>query len=152
MTKAVAPIPDLKVQRHCAFDTFVSRVDQRTKHASGLAIHVSNPTDPAPRRPLAARDLPKSQYYLQIEREIKDRAKGNQDLKRNQEAKKHVAQEIDQMLRNFQKTKAKNTGQISSNLWPVDIPPDPQLMAQFRVRWLVGPSSKELFPEAVTDQ
>jgi hypothetical protein len=146
MTQAVAPIADLKVQRHCAFDTFVSRVDQRTKHSSGLAIHVSTATDIPPQRTLTRREPQKSTYYLQIERDIEEKRKGNQTLKRNQDAKKKAAGEITRRLRNYQKTRAKSVYKFSTYPeFEIDLPPDPKLIALFRVRWMVGPPPCDIF-------
>jgi hypothetical protein len=100
---------------------------------------------------MAPREPPKSQYYLQIEREIEEKRKGNQSLKRNLGAKKQAGEEITRRLRNYQRSISKSIYKIATyQEFDVDFPPDPQLTALFRVRWMAGPSPRRLFPQPAT--
>lgn len=148
MAKAVAPMVDLRVERHCAFDTFVSRVDQRTKHSSGLAIHTSSrqipdvyEAEPAPRY-----SFPKSRFYKQVENAYKRRNEEDPKVRRNREARAAVAKELEERLRTYQMNERRGPYEIESNLSEVDVPPDPRRMALFRYLMAVGPTPAQLFP------
>ena len=77
----ITPILDPKVTRHCEFDTFVTRVDKRMKHASGLAIH-KNPENVIPNNYSYQQKVPihKSKFYIQQEKEMKKRKLPDQQL------------------------------------------------------------------------
>lgn len=139
---AVAPMVDLKIQRHCAFDTFVSRVDQRMKHSSGLAIHQSAKPVPDPRKadPYVPPKVTKTKYYREVERQYKERQKEDPIAIRNREAKKMVAKELEQRLRIYQAAGARGLYNYTpaEDLDQVDVPPNAQQMAMFRYRLAVG--------------
>jgi hypothetical protein len=144
MAKTVAPIADLKVQCHCAFDTFVSRVDQRVKHSSGLAIH------DAPLQPLnsaAQRTEPrhKSKFYKAAEKAYNERGKPNQELLKNLARKKAIGAKLAKRVQRAAKQRSRWGLVKVENCPHVDVPPDPIRMAQFRYRFLVQFTPEELF-------
>jgi hypothetical protein len=144
MTKTVAPIPDLKVQCHCTLDTFVSRVDQRAKHSSGLAIHEPPPQPSASFAP-GAKPPPKTKFYLAAEKEYKDRGKPNEVMLRNLARKKAVGEKIERRVRKAAKQRGRWSLVKANDCPSVDVVPDPVRMAQFRYKWLVKFSPEELF-------
>ena len=149
MAKAVAPMVDLRVERHCAFDTFVSRVDKRTKHSSGLAIHnaARQIPDLMEREP-ERRQVIKSKFYKKVEEAYKKRNEEDPRAKRNREARAAAAKNLEERLRNYQMMERKGPYEIYPNLSEVDIPPDPRRMALFRYLMAVGPTPNQLFPPA----
>jgi hypothetical protein len=144
MAKAVAPIPDHKVQCHCGFDTFVARVDQRAKHSSGLAIHESSSTQfreaPAPPKP-----LPKSKFYREVERAFRDRNKPDPAVQRRVSARKEVGKKLVEGLRTEQQKRMKKNCAICLELGVVEVPPDPVRLAQLGYRALVRLTPDGLF-------
>lgn len=148
---AVAPMVDLKIQRHCAFDTFVSRVDQRVKHSSGLAIHQSAKPVPDPRKaePYVPPKVPKTKYYKEVERQYRERQNEDPIAIRNREAKKMVAKELEQRLRIYQAAGRRGLYHYTpcEELDQVDVAPDTEAMAMFRFRLAVGPMPWDSFDE-----
>ncbi|OHT02064.1 hypothetical protein TRFO_30944 [Tritrichomonas foetus] len=133
MADEIAPMIDSKVTRHCEFDTFVTRVDKRMKHASGLAIHKNAeniPTTVSKQVKPPTRSLHKSKFYKQQVNALKDRKKEVVD--KNSIAKRKVAQELESRLRAYQKREAKGEYALIMEVDTIDIPPDPQEMAFFR--------------------
>ena len=144
----IAPISDPKVTRHCEFDTFVTRVDKRIKHASGLAIHKNPENVPNNNIPYQTRPpIHKSKFYLQQEREMKLRNIPDQQLIRNQKAKKEVAKELESRLRQYQKKGAKGEYFLDINCNVIDIPPDPREMAFFRYSYLMWNEQQPMYSE-----
>lgn len=133
MADEIAPIMDPKITRHCEFDTFVTRVDKRMKHASGLAIHKNSEnksSNSSRRKP--QNQLHKSKYYLQHEQELKNRNIPNPNAERNKQAKKEIAQELQSRLRQYQKRETRGEFSLVFNCHTIDIPPDTREMAFFR--------------------
>lgn len=147
MSKAVAPMVDLKIERHCPFDTFVSRVDQRTRHASGLAIHGSARPVPDPRKEAAfqMKKVPKTRCYKEVQQQYKDRVLEDPQLVRNREARANAVKLVEDRLRAYQKKSLRDLVE-PHKLDCVDLPPNPQEMAIFRYSRIVGPPPCELFP------
>lgn len=142
----IDPISDPKVTRHCEFDTFVTRVDKRMKHASGLAIH-KNPEN-VPNNNISYRSRPpihKSKFYIQQEKEMKLRKIPDQQIIKNQEAKKKVAKELESRLRQYQKKGAKGEYFLDININQIDIPPDPREMAFFRYCYLMRNEQQPMY-------
>jgi hypothetical protein len=142
---SVAAVVNLKVERLCGIDEFVSSVDRRTKHASGLAIHhlTSDLMLEAPvfvSRP----PPPKTKFYLQAEQEMKNKGQPDPVLIENLKRRKAAARELEGRLRSFQNIGAKK---IQSHLNEIDIPPDPDAMARFRFTSVLGVSHNYLLKE-----
>jgi hypothetical protein len=144
MAKTIAPIPDLKVQCHCALDTFVSRVDQRAKHSSGLAIHNPQAPPAAPGR-MRREFSHKSQFYLAAEKAYSERGKPDEALLRNIARRKEAAKKLDKMRKRAVKKRGRWSVARASDLPFVDVEPDPILMAEFRYRFLIKFTPHELF-------
>ena len=146
---AVAPMVDLKIQRHCAFDTFVSRVDQRMKHSSGLAIHQSARPVPDPRKadPYVPPKVTKTRYYKEVERQYKERQNEDPMAIRNREAKKNIEKWLKDKLRLHQAVGNRGLHHYTpaEELDIVDVPPNAEEMAMFRFRLAVGPLPWESF-------
>ena len=129
----ISPLIDTKVQRHCEFDTFVSRVDKRMKHSSGLAIHRN--VENVPNETVGSRQMKpmhKSKFYRQQVREMKERIERKPEPDRNLLAKKEVENELLSRLRQYQKRQAKGEFSFIRDIGVIDCPPDPKLMARFR--------------------
>lgn len=136
--KSVAPIVNVKIQRHTAFDTFVTQVDKRAKNSSGLAIHPNAEIMDVSHHHNIGGPLHKSKYYLEYERQLKERGKGDPILEQNRKKKVEVQKELEQRLRTYQRKASKGRYDIYTDIEVVDVPPDPIRMAQFRYLMAVG--------------
>jgi hypothetical protein len=144
MAKAVAPIPDHKVQCHCGFDTFVTRVDQRAKHSSGLAIHESLST-PVREAAAPSRRFAKSTFYRETERAFKDRNKPDPAVLRRISGRTEVGKKFVNRMRAEQQKMTKKKYTICLQLGVVEVPPDLVCIAQFGYHSLVRLTPDELF-------
>jgi len=151
MSKAVAPISDHLITRHCGFDQFVSRVDKRAKHSSGLAIHQNIPQvslSPSKKdEPVKfdSSNLHKSKYYMDAQEEFQNRGKPDPNLEKNILAKKEAQDVVKTQLESYKTKKAvaermavQKSKRLYSNIGTVSIPPNNREIALFRHMKIVG--------------
>lgn len=128
----------IKITKHCELDQFVSMVDQRIKHSSGLAIH-THPAIPAiASKPQQNYQFPKSSHYKRVEEQYKQRAMPDPMLVRNIGAKEQAKQLTNMRLKQYQKNKLKGNLSLTFDLEVLSIPPDPKRIAQLRHLYFVG--------------
>ena len=154
MSKDSHPPKNVKITCMCNIDQFIARVDQRTKHSSGLAIqhNVFNTIIPETTYENTYFTKPEnivsyhSHYYHQAAQETKEKRRpNNQEFRQKQEKQDQVKSFLKNQL-DIYKTEKKHGMFSIVRGETVIIDPDPKEMAKFRHTQMFGAFPHVLFP------
>lgn len=154
MSHDISPPSNIKVTRMCNFDEFISSVDRRIKHSSGLAIqlNVINTIIPdiEPNSLFKSENISyHSSFYKKAVKERKERRENsNQEILKQNEKKQKVESFLKSQLENYKAEKRHGRFSIS-DCDTITIDPSPKEMAQFRHIQMFGPFPKQLFSDII---
>ena len=155
MSKDSHPPTNVKITCMCNIDQFIARVDQRTKHTSGLAIqtNVFNTIIPETTNESFVSIKPEnivsyhSHYYHRAAQETKEKRRPNtQELREKQQKQDQVKSFLKNQL-DIYKTEKKHGMFSIVRGETVIIDPDPKEMAKFRHIQMFGPFPHVPFPD-----